>query len=150
VPLVVVDVPNIWAAWTRYTLVHADDVIITATPELAALRNAKNMFDVLKAARPNDTLPKVVLNQVGVPKKPEIPTAEFAKALGVEPLAILPYEPQVFGTAASNGQMIAEVAAKSKTAEIINQVADTLSGREMPKPAAKSIFSGKFSLLRKK
>jgi pilus assembly protein CpaE len=150
VPLVVVDVPNIWAAWTRYTLVHSDDVIITATPELAALRNAKNMFDVLKAARPNDTLPKVVLNQVGVPKKPEIPTAEFAKALGVEPLATIPYEPQIFGTAASNGQMIAEVAAKSKTAEIISHVAETLSGREASKPVAKSIFSGKFSLMRKK
>jgi pilus assembly protein CpaE len=125
-------------------------VVITATPELAALRNAKNMFDVLKAARPNDTLPKVVLNQVGVPKKPEIPTAEFAKALGIEPLATIPYDPQVFGTAASNGQMIAEVAAKSKTAEIINHVAEALSGREAPKPAAKSIFSGKFSLRRKK
>ncbi len=150
VPLVVVDVPNIWAAWTRYTLVHADDVIITATPELAALRNAKNMFDVLKAARPNDTLPKVVLNQVGVPKKPEIPPAEFAKALGIEPLATIPYDPQVFGTAASNGQMIAEVAAKSKTAEIISHVAEALSGREAPKPPAKSIFSGKFSLMRKK
>jgi pilus assembly protein CpaE len=150
VPLVVVDVPNIWAAWTKYTLIHADEVVITATPELAALRNAKNMFDVLKAARPNDTVAKIVLNQVGVPKRPEIPAAEFAKALGVEPLAVLPYDPQVFGTASSNGQMIVEVSPKSRAAEILNEVAEALSGREPPKQKPKSIFSDKFSFLRKK
>jgi pilus assembly protein CpaE len=147
VPLVIVDVPNLWAAWTKYTLVHADDVVITATPELASLRNAKNMFDVLKAARPNDSVPKIVLNQVGVPKRPEIPVAEFAKALGVEPLAVFPYDPQVFGTASSNGQMIIEVAPKSRAADVVNSLAGQLSGREAPKPAAKFSL---FSSLRKK
>jgi pilus assembly protein CpaE len=151
VPLVIVDVPNIWAPWTKHTLVHADEVIITATPDLAALRNAKNMFDVLKAARPNDSLPKIILNQVGVPKRPEIPAPEFAKALGVEPFTILPYDPQVFGTAASNGQMIVEIAAKSRVAEILSDLAQRLSGREAPKPVAKfSLFGGKFPMLRKK
>ena len=43
VPCVVVDVPNMWAPWIKYTLVQADDVVITATPELASLRNAKNL-----------------------------------------------------------------------------------------------------------
>jgi pilus assembly protein CpaE len=147
VPLVIVDVPNLWAAWTKYTLVHADDVVITATPELASLRNAKNMFDVLKAARPNDSVPKIVLNQTGVPKRPEIPVAEFAKALGVEPLAVFPYDPQVFGTASSNGQMIIEVAPKSRAAEVVNSLASQLSGREAPKPAPKFSL---FSSLRKK
>jgi pilus assembly protein CpaE len=147
VPLVIVDVPNLWAAWTKHTLVHADDVVITATPELASLRNAKNMFDVLKAARPNDAVPKIVLNQVGVPKRPEIPVAEFAKALGIEPLAVFPYDPQVFGTASSNGQMIIEVAPKSRAAEVINSLASQLSGREAPKAAAKFSL---FSSLRKK
>jgi pilus assembly protein CpaE len=147
VPLVIVDVPNLWAAWTKYTLVHADDVVITATPELASLRNAKNMFDVLKAARPNDAVPKLVLNQVGVPKRPEIPVAEFAKALGVEPLAVFPYDPQVFGTASSNGQMIIEVAPKSRAAEVVNSLASQLFGREAPKAAAKFSL---FSSLRKK
>ncbi|HYN00165.1 MAG TPA: AAA family ATPase [Aestuariivirgaceae bacterium] len=151
VPLVIVDVPNVWAAWTKYTLIHADDVIITATPELAALRNAKNIFDVLKASRPNDSVPKVILNQVGVPKRPEIPAGEFAKALGVEPLAVIPYDSQVFGTASSNGQMIIEVASKSRVAEVMIELSQILSGREIPKPPAKfSIFAGKFPTLRKK
>jgi pilus assembly protein CpaE len=148
---VVVDVPNVWAAWTKYTLVHADDVVITATPDLASLRNAKNMFDVLKAARPNDSVPKIILNQVGVPKRPEIPVAEFAKALGVDPVAIIPYDPLVFGTAASNGQMLIEVGPKSRVAEIMTELSQSLSGREPPKSATKfSLFAGRFSMLRKK
>ena len=94
VPNVIVDVPNIWSPWTKHVLVQADDVIITATPELACLRNAKNLIDMLKAARPNDNPPRLVLNQVGVPKRPEIPVGEFSKALGITPTVVIPFDPQ--------------------------------------------------------
>jgi hypothetical protein len=90
-------------------------VIITSTPDLAALRNTKNMFDFLTAARPNDKAPLVVLNQVGVQKRPEIPVSEFAKAIGTEPAAVIPFDAHIFGTAASNGQMICDIAPKSQT-----------------------------------
>ncbi len=82
---------------------------MVAGPDLANLRNAKNMVDLLRAARPNDHRPYYCLNQVGVPKRPEITPADFAKALEDQPLAVIPFEPQIFGTAANNGQMIAEV-----------------------------------------
>ncbi len=140
VPLVVVDVPNVWAPWTKQTLVHADTVVITATPELASLRNGKNLVDFLKAARPNDRPPLLIMNQVGVPKRPEIPVAEFAKALGMEPTVIIPYDAAIFGTASSNGQMVAEVNAKSKITEAMKAMAQLIAGRE---PSAKA---SKFSL----
>ena len=44
-----------------------------------------------------------------MPKRPEIKAADFAKALDDDPVAIIPFDPQLFGTAANNGQMIAEV-----------------------------------------
>ncbi len=140
VPLVVVDVPNVWTPWSKLTLTQADEVIITATPELASLRNAKNLIDFLKAARPNDRPPHLVLNQVGVLKRPEIPVSEFARAIGVEPTVIVPYDCMSFGTASSNGQMIFDVAPRSKAAEALSSLAQQLSGLE---PPAKS---GKFSL----
>ena len=111
-----------WAPWIKYTLIHADQVIITATPELASLRNTKNLIDLLKQARPNDRPPKLILNQVGVPKRPEIPAAEFAKAIGCDLACVIPYDPQTFGTAQSNGQMVFEVAPKSKAAEVAGQL----------------------------
>ena len=62
-------------------LVSADDILVVAGPDLANLRNAKNMVDLLRASRPNDHRPHYCLNQVGVPKRPEITPADFAKAL---------------------------------------------------------------------
>jgi len=151
VPSIVVDVPNMWAPWIKYTLIQADDVVITATPELASLRNAKNLIDLLTQARPNDRAPRLVLNQVGVPKRPEIPAPEFAKALGVEPTVIIPYDPQTFGTAASNGQMIADVSAKSKAADAIADLAQILAGQEKVAKPSKSKIGGVLGkMLRKK
>jgi pilus assembly protein CpaE len=76
VPSVVLDVPHLWSGWTRQTLVGADDILIVAAPDLANLRNTKNLYDFLKAARPNDQRPLYCLNQVGVPKRPEIKAAD--------------------------------------------------------------------------
>jgi pilus assembly protein CpaE len=153
VPNVVVDVPNLWAPWTKATLVQADDVIITATPELAALRNTKNLIDFLKAARPNDRQPRLILNQVGVPRRPEIPAGDFACSVGAEPAIVVPFEPQIFGTASSTGQMIAEVGAKSKPAELIETFALDLAGRgAAPAKSTKRLlpFMDRLPSLRKK
>src|SRR5690606_1810978 len=77
-PIVVLDVPHVWNGWTKNTLVQADEIVITATPELANLRNAKNLVDMLRKLRPNDAAPKLVINQAGMPKRPEITPADFA------------------------------------------------------------------------
>src|SRR5208283_2547086 len=71
-PCTVLDTPHQWTAWTRHILIGADDVVIVANPDLANLRNAKTLLDALRAARPNDRPPKLLLNNVGVPRRPEI------------------------------------------------------------------------------
>jgi pilus assembly protein CpaE len=150
VPCVVVDVPNMWAPWIKHTLLQADEVVITATPELASLRNTKNLVDLLKQARPNDRPPRLVMNQIGIPKRPEIPVADFAKAINLDPALTIAYDAHTFGTAASNGQMLAEVSSKAKSAEAVAVLAQMLLGQEKPaKPSKFSLpFTGKF--LRKK
>src|SRR5580693_4447098 len=134
VPCVVLDVPHQWTGWSKQTLIGADDILIVAAPDLANLRNTKNLYDFLKASRPNDQRPLYCLNQVGVPKRPEIKAADFAKALEENPIATIPFEPQVFGAAANNGQMIAEMAANHRTAATFRSMAQKLAGRaEAPK-----------------
>jgi pilus assembly protein CpaE len=129
VPFVALDVPNQWTPWVQDTLKNADDVVITAMPDLASLRGAKQMVDFVRAARPNDRPPILVLNQVGVPKKPEIPAKEFANHVGVEPSLILPFDPALFVGAAHNGQMVAEIAAGTKVSEGFDDLARLISGR---------------------
>jgi len=125
----VLDVPHLWTGWTKRVLIAADDIMIVAAPDLANLRNAKNLFDLLRGARPNDHQPHYCLNQVGVPKRPELKPADFAKALEAEPSAVIPFEPQLFGTAANNGQMIAEMAANHRATEMFRVMAQLLTGR---------------------
>ncbi len=129
-PYVVLDLPHLWSGWMRKTILSADDVVITATPDLASLRNAKNLIDLIKKARPNDAPPHLILNQVGAPGRPEIPVKEFAKALGIEPALVLPFDPKLFGQAANNGQMIFEVNPKAKASEGLAQFTQLLSRRE--------------------
>jgi len=129
VPCIVLDVPHQWTGWIKKALISADDILVVAAPDLASLRNTKNLIDLLKAARPNDRRPRYCLNQVGIAKRPEIKPADFAKALEDQPAAIIPFEPQVFGTAANNGQMIAELSASHKLTEMFRQLAHDLTGR---------------------
>lgn len=128
-PIAVLDVPHVWSEWTRRVLSEADEIVITATPDLANLRNAKNLFDSLKRLRENDKPPHLVLNQVGVPKRPEIAVEDFCKSLEVEPAAILPFDAALFGNAANSGRMIAEVDKKAPAAETFSQLAHLLTGR---------------------
>jgi len=148
VPCVVLDVPHQWSGWARQTLIGADDLLVIAAPDLANLRNAKNLFDLLKASRPNDHRPHYCLNQVGVPKRPEIKAADFAKALESEPAAIIPFEPQLFGTAANHGQMIAEISSGHRTAEVLRSLAHRLAGREEPKKQRAGLFAPLMELLK--
>jgi len=127
-PCIVLDVPHQWTAWTRRALEGADDIVIVAEPDLANLRNAKNMLGILKASRPNDQMPLFVLNQVGMPKRPEIDRRSFAKTLESQPIAVIPFDSRLFGTAANNGQMIAELSASHRTSQMFLDIARKLTG----------------------
>ena len=149
VPSIVLDLPHQWTGWAKRTLLAADDILIVAAPDLANLRNAKSMVDILKAGRANDHRPFYLLNQVGVPKRPEIKAADFAKALDDDPIAIIPFDPMLFGTAANNGQMIAEVSAKHPTTQIFSGLAQTLTGRAEVKKQKLGILQPLLKKLRK-
>src|SRR5215471_11988511 len=127
-PCIVLDVPHQWSAWTRRALEGADDILIVAEPDLANLRNAKNLLSVLKASRPNDQMPLFCLNQVGMPKRPEIDKRSFAKTLESQPVAAIPFDSRLFGTAANNGQMIAELSANHRTSQMFLDIARKLTG----------------------
>jgi len=134
-PWIVLDVPHLWSGWARRILVSADDVIVVASPDLANLRNAKNLIDNVKGARLHDAAPRLVLNGVGMLKRPEIAAAEFAKAVETGPTAVIPHDAKLFGAAANNGQMVAEIEPNGKTAQIFVDLASALAGRaEARKP----------------
>jgi len=138
---IVLDVPHQWSGWTKRALVGADDILIVAEPDLANLRNTKNMLNMLKASRPNDRPPLYCLNQVGMPRRPEINARGFVKTIESPPIAAIPFDSRLFGMAANNGQMIAEISGNHRTAKMFLQIAQRLTGRGETKKPRGSFFS---------
>ena len=147
-PCIVLDIPHQWSGWTRRALIGADDILIVAEPDLANMRNTKNMLNVLKAARPNDRPPLYCLSQVGMPKRPEITPSEFAKAIENKPIVSIPFDPRMFGTAANNGQMIAEISARHRASKMFVQIAQQLTGHGDAKKPRASFLSPIINKLR--
>lgn len=140
VPCVIVDVPHVWTPWSRQVLNSADEIVIVATPDLASLRNTKNILEALKGRRTNDGPPRLVINQSGVPKRPEIPSKEFAAAVGQDPVLVLPFDPPLYGGASNNGQMIPQVQAQGRTTEGIRSLAGMITGRIGAQPQKSGSF----------
>lgn len=137
-PLVVLDIPHAWNAWVRHTLATVDEVVIVAEPDLANLRNAKNLADTIRALRPTEKAPCLVLNKVAMPRRPEINPAEFASSVECVLLGQIAFDAALFGTAANNGQMIAEVSANHKVNEVYRAISMHVTGRQVTHAGGRS------------
>ena len=149
-PIVILDIPHIWTSWVRHTIATIDEVVIVAEPDLANLRNAKNLSDTIKALRPTESEPLLVLNRLGVPRRPEIPAEEFASSVECRLLGQIPFDAATFGTAANNGQMLAEVAANHRSNDIYRAIGMHVTGRTAPERAAGKTSSFKLPTFLKK
>jgi pilus assembly protein CpaE len=130
VPFLILDMPHVWNTWAKNVLVGADEIIVTAVPDLPNLRNAKSLITFLRQARPHDPPPKLILNQVGMPKRPEIKPGEFAKAVQIDLLACIPFDPHLFGKASNEGRMVAEVSGKAPASKIFTEIAGAIAAQK--------------------
>jgi pilus assembly protein CpaE len=128
-PVVVLDIPHAWNAWIQHTLSAIDEIVIVAEPDLANLRNAKNLADTIKMMRPAESEPCLVVNKTGIPRRPEIAATEFAASIECHLLGQIAFDPGIFGTAANNGQMLAEVSASHRANETFSQIGQHVIGR---------------------
>lgn len=134
-PCIILDVPHQWNGWTRRTLLAADDILIVAEPDLANLRNTKNLFSLLAGARPNDRPPVYCVNQVGMHRRPEIELKAFVDTLQHEPIAVIPFDSRTFVEASNNGYMIAEFSDRHPAAKSFAQMARLLLGHAPEAPS---------------
>jgi len=128
---VAADLPHYWGNWVRHVLDLSDEVVLTAVPTLASLRNAKSVIDTLNAKRKNDAPVRVVLNHLGQHPKTEISARDFATALGAALTVTVPHEPAIFGQAANTGHMVGEASKAKGAIEPLNTLATLVSGRQV-------------------
>lgn len=141
VPYVAVDLPHVWTPWVKRLLLQSDEVVITAAPDLANLRNAKNILDLLKQSRKNDAQPHLILNMAAMPKRPEIPQSDFEQALDLKASAVIDFDSETFGQASNNGQMVEELNARSAAAQSFRELAMLLAHRKEVKAEKQSALA---------
>lgn len=129
-PCIIADVPNAWTAQTQTILSAADDIVIVATPDLTALRNAKNLVEYLRNTRANDPPPKLLLNQLNMPRRPQILEKDFIETIGYAPFASVGFDAAAFGLAANNGQPLAHIGNAAAAQADVRKAAAILVGRE--------------------
>jgi pilus assembly protein CpaE len=76
-----------------------------------------------------------------VPKRPEIALKEFEDALGLKALTVIDFDPESFGQAANNGQMIEELSSRAKAAPLFREIAMTIAHRKEVKVEKKSALA---------
>ena len=59
--------------------------------------------------------------------------------MDLKPEAVIPFDPKLFGTAANNGQMIAEVEASHKVAQTFAELARAVTGKSEVRRASRNI-----------
>ena len=132
--LIVFDLPHQWTSWVQRVIAECDDLVIVAEPDLASLRNAKQIAEQAIKMRAHDRKPALVLNKVGIPKRPEIPSDEFLKALDIAPQFTIPFDAQLFGIAANNGQMLQEAGASANLEKTLFDLTRFVAGRSYSAP----------------
>ncbi len=134
---IVIDLPHLWEGWVNDVLAGADEVVMVCHPDLTNLRNVKNVIEYFGPKRGSDAPTRVVLNQTGAAKKAELSANDFKDALAIEPCVSIPYDPEAFGLALNNGEMMSKASAKSKATRGITELAKIISGREVAEDVKK-------------
>ena len=132
-PIVVLDLPHQWSPWVINLMIGADELIVTALPDLANLRDCKSLFEGVGRRRGEGAPTRVLLNRTDAYRKTQLSAKDFEDNLDSPPLASIPFDPVLFGAALNNGQMVGETATGHKIAETFLDLAVRLAGRQ---PAA--------------
>ncbi|MBF0560770.1 MAG: pilus assembly protein CpaF [Alphaproteobacteria bacterium] len=126
---VVLDLPHLWTDWTKQCLAAADEVILTAQPDFASLRDCKTLLDLLVSSRGGAAKPKLVLNKVDASKKTQLAAKDFEDSIGLIPALSIPFEPALFGEASNAGQMIGESVKTHRVAQAFALLAQGVAGK---------------------
>lgn len=141
---VVVDLPHHWSPWIREVLLDAAEVVLVAYPDLANLRDARNMMERLAEPRGIQAPTRLVLNREGMTRKGELSAKDFEDSLGTAPVVSIPHDAAIFASAMNNGEPVVRGAPGSAAAKSLAELARIVSGGGAAE--ARKASGGGFSL----
>ncbi len=122
--LVIVDVPHVWTDWAEGLLTAADETILVLAPDIANIRDSRNLLDFLNSKRGESRATKVVINKSDIAKRTRLLPKDISNTLGIQPVAAIPFDPTTFIEAANDGKMIGD---RFKSHKLIGVFTDLVS-----------------------
>src|SRR5512147_1441091 len=61
--LVIVDIPHVWHDWSEALLTSADETVLVVAPDIANIRDARNLLDFLNSKRGESRQVKLIINK---------------------------------------------------------------------------------------
>ncbi len=138
-PLVVVDLPHLWAPWIAHVLEMAEEAVIVSSPDLPGLRDAKALLDTLASRRNGKEPARLVINKADLFRKTQLSAKDFEEALKQKPALKIPFDP-IFAEALNEGQMVGKTARTHKLVDQLAALAQLLAPRHHG-PTARSEWS---------
>lgn len=138
VPHVVVDLPHQWCPWVRDVLMDATELVVVAYPDLANLRDARNLLDRLVEPRGVRAPTRLVFNRAGLARKGELSAKDFEDGAGLKPALSIPYDGAAFATAMNTGEPVSAAAPNSPAAKAMTDLAWMVSGQSRAEARAKA------------
>ncbi|MBI2254466.1 MAG: AAA family ATPase [Proteobacteria bacterium] len=126
---VVVDLPRHWSGWVSSVLLLSDEIVVTANPDLANLRDAKLLFDWLRGRR-GGAINRLVLNKADIAKRNQLSAKDFRDTLDIAPSLTIGFDPTLFAQLANNGQTLGEGAKSHRLNEQLRQFAQQMGGKK--------------------
>lgn len=106
--LVIVDVPHVWTGWSESVLTGADEAVLVVAPDIANIRDARNLLDFLNGKRGDNRATRMIINKSDLAKRTKLLPKDISNTLGVQPIANIPFDPVVFIESSNDGKMVGE------------------------------------------
>ena len=99
-----VDLPAGLHPLSQHVATQADHLVLVTTPLLASLRNARMLLDELRQRRGSEAPVSVVVNGIDGYERAGLPLDAIREALDIKSVHTVPFAPNLFALAESNGR----------------------------------------------
>lgn len=129
-PVVVLDLSRATQAVQKRMLSRAASIVLVSTPMLSALRNTRSLLNEIKTLKGALKDVDLVMNMQGMAGAEEVPAKDIKAALGVEPAAIIPYQPKIFAGSEALGKPVGHNKAAADILSALMPVAERAAAKE--------------------
>ncbi|MBU6475795.1 MAG: type II secretion protein ATPase, partial [Alphaproteobacteria bacterium] len=116
-PVVVLDLSHAAQPVQKRMLARASEIVIVTTPMLSALRNARTLLSEIRNLRVHVEDVSLVVNMQGLAPSEEVPLKDLKDAMGMEPAAVVAWQPKIFAASETAGKPVGQ---NKAAADIMN------------------------------